>query len=37
MISLGRFPASSTRAFVAHVLDHREKLQAIARGQAVAS
>lgn len=37
MISLGRFPASSTRAFVAHVLDHREELQAIARGQAVAS
>jgi DNA-binding transcriptional LysR family regulator len=33
MISLGRFPASSTRAFVAHVLAHREALQAIARGE----
>ena len=32
MIALGRFPASSTRAFVAHVLAHREELQAIARG-----
>jgi DNA-binding transcriptional LysR family regulator len=34
MISLGRFPASSTRAFVAHVLAHRDALQAIARGEA---
>ena len=34
MVSLGRFPASSTRAFVAHVLAHREALQAIARGEA---
>lgn len=32
MISLGRFPASSTRAFVGHVLAHRDALQAIARG-----
>jgi DNA-binding transcriptional LysR family regulator len=32
MVSLGR-PASSTRAFVAHVLAHREALQAIARGE----
>ena len=32
MIALGRFPASSTRAFVAHVLAHREELQALARG-----
>ena len=32
MIALGRFPASSTRAFVAHVLGHRDELQAIARG-----
>lgn len=37
MISLGRFPASPTRAFVAHVLRHRNELQAIARGQAVGS
>ncbi|HJR50045.1 MAG TPA: LysR substrate-binding domain-containing protein, partial [Gemmatimonadales bacterium] len=34
MISLGRFPASSTRAFVGHVLAHRDALQAIARGDA---
>jgi DNA-binding transcriptional LysR family regulator len=32
LIALGRFPASSTRAFVAHVLAHRDELQAIARG-----
>jgi LysR family cyn operon transcriptional activator len=34
IVSLGRFPASSTRAFVDHVLAHREALQAIARGEA---
>jgi DNA-binding transcriptional LysR family regulator len=32
LIALGRFPASSTRAFVAHVLAHRDELQTIARG-----
>jgi DNA-binding transcriptional LysR family regulator len=32
MIALGRFPASSTRAFVAHVMAHRGELQEIARG-----
>ena len=34
MISRGRFPASSTRAFVEYVLAHRPQLQAIARGDA---
>ena len=37
MISLGRFPASSTRAFVAHVLAHRDVLQEIARGTDIPS
>jgi hypothetical protein len=32
MIALGRFPASSTRAFVAHVMAHRAELQEIASG-----